>query len=406
MVFRGKRRRAGQKASRPELAPAGPPACRPAGLPASSPAEPLQQVDRTYVLQRGRKLSYFGGCDYFRLASHPEVLRAVREGLERFGLNVAASRKTTGHHPLYAELEEEVARFFGVDSAVLFSNGCMTNFAAAQTLAGEFTHALIDERAHASLFDAARLLDCPVRTFKHRDASSAVRAARRAGGTAKWILLTDGLFSHSGEVAPLDEYLRVLPASTLFLVDDAHGAGTLGRTGCGTVEHLGIPNRRLIQAITLSKAFGVYGGAMIGSRSLRRKIIARSRLFAGNTPLPLPLAAAALTSLNILRSDPKLRRRLVFNASYVKAALRETGLAINSGPGPIVSIVPRNRQAAAVLQQQLLAAGIHPPFIHYPGGPSDGYFRFAISSEHTAEQLDAMVGVLTNASLQQRLSSL
>ena len=241
-------------------------------------AEPLQQIDRTHVLHRGRKLSYFAGCDYFRLSSHPEVLRALREGLDRFGLNVAASRKTTGNHALYGQLEQKLAEFFGVEAAVLISNGYMTNLAVAQALAGEFTHALIDERAHGSLLDAAKLLDCPVRTFKHRDPASAANAAREVGRKAKLVLLTDGLFSHSGEMAPLDQYLQLLPANTTLLVDDAHGVGTLGKTGRGTAEFLGVPGRRLIRTITLSKAFGVYGGAVIGSYAVRKKIVARSRL--------------------------------------------------------------------------------------------------------------------------------
>ena len=357
-------------------------------------AKPLQQIDRTFVLHRGRRLSYFAGCDYFRLSSHPEILHALREGLDRFGLNVAASRKTTGNHALYGQLEQKLAEFFGVEAAVLVSNGYMTNLAVAQALAGEFTRALIDERAHGCLFDAAKLLDCPVCPFKHRDPASAAKIARQAGRKSKFVLLTDGLFSHSGEVAPLDQYLRLLPTSATLLVDDAHGAGTLGKSGRGTAESLGVPGRRLIRTITLSKAFGVYGGAVVGSHAVRKKIVARSRLFVGNTPLPLPLAAAALASLEIVRRDPRLRRRLVFNTSYVKAALREAGLPVNDGPGPIIPFIPRNDRAAARLKQKLLAAGIHPPFINYLGGPTDGYFRFAISSEHTPEQLDALVAVL------------
>lgn len=368
---------------------------RPIGL-SDGLAEPLQQLDRTCVLHRGRKLSYFAGCDYFRLSSHSDVLRALREGLDRFGLNVSASRKTTGNHALYGKLEAKLAEFFRVEATVLISNGYMTNLAVAQALAGEFTHALIDERSHGSLFDALKLLDCPVLPFKHRDPASAASAARQAGRKAKLVLITDGLFSHSGEVAPLDQYLQLLPASATLLVDDAHGAGTLGRTGRGTTEFLGVPERCIIRTITLSKSFGVYGGAVIGSHAVRKKIVARSRLFIGNTPLPLPLAAAALASLEVLRSDPRLRRRLVFNTSYVKAALRETGLAASDGPGPIVPFIPQNDREAAQLKRKLLAAGIHPPFINYPGGPRDGYFRFAISSEHTPEQLDALVRVLAH----------
>jgi 7-keto-8-aminopelargonate synthetase-like enzyme len=354
-------------------------------------AEPLQQVDRTFVLRRGRKLSYFGGCDYFRLSSHPAVLTAIREGLQQFGLNVAASRKTTGNHPLYEKLEGALAAFFGVEAAVLVSSGYVANLVVAQAVTGEFTHALIDERAHGSLFDAASLLGCPVLPFKHRDAADARRAARIAGRRAKLLLLTDGLYSHSGQVAPLGDYLRLLPKNTVLLVDDAHGSGTLGRFGRGTVEFLGASDERIIQTVTLSKALGVYGGAVLGSRRLRDRIVSRSRLFTGNTPLPLPLANAALTALKVVRADARLRRRLLINTRYVKAALSEAGFPVPDGPGPIAPIEPRDAKHAESLRRRLLARGIHPPLIRYPGGLASGYFRFAISSEHSAEQLDALV---------------
>lgn len=358
--------------------------------------EPLQQVDRTFVLQHGRKLSYFGGCDYFRISSHPAVLAAVHDGLKEFGLNVAASRKTTGNHPLYEKLEAALAAFFGVEAAVLVSNGYMANLVVAQVLAGKFTHALIDERAHISLKDSWRMLETKsiLNAFHHRDAESAASAARRLGKSAKIILLTDGLFSHSGQVAPLDDYLRLLPKNTTVLVDDAHGVGTIGRSGRGTVEFLGIRSPRILQTVTLSKAFGAYGGAVLGSRKLCEQVTALSRIFTGNTPLPLPLANAALTAIQIVRSDTRMRRRLLFNTRYVKAALRNACFPVPDGPGPIVPIEPRGTRAAESLKRRLLAHDIHPPFIHYPGGPVSGYFRFVISSEHSAEQLDALTECL------------
>src|SRR5215467_9313129 len=122
--------------------------------------EPLQQVERTYVRFGGRKLSYFSGCDYFRLASHPEVIAALKEGVEKYGLNVAASRLTTGNHVLYGQLEKKLARFFDVESALLVSGGYVTNLIVAQALAGTFSHAIVDEKAHPSLWDASGLLDC------------------------------------------------------------------------------------------------------------------------------------------------------------------------------------------------------------------------------------------------------
>jgi 7-keto-8-aminopelargonate synthetase-like enzyme len=358
-------------------------------------AEPLQQIDRTFVLHRGRKLSYFAGCDYFRMASHPVVLAAMREGIGKFGLNVSASRRTTGNHALYEELEHALAKFFGVEAAVLLSTGYSTNLAVAQTLAGNFTHVLADERAHLSLLDAWRMLGRKPKFFRHREMADAKVAAEKCGKAAKILLLTDGLFSHSGQVAPLADYLRLLPKNTTLLVDDAHGAGTIGKTGRGTAQFLDVPVRRIIQTITLSKAFGVYGGAVLGSRKLCGQIAATSRIFTGNTPLPLPLANAALASLKILRADPGLRRRLALNTSRVKGALEEAGLELPHGPGPIVPITPRNDRERVALERRLLAAGIHPPFIRYPGGNEGGYFRFVISSEHTSAQLDALITTLT-----------
>jgi len=370
------------------------------GIENSSLAEPLQQVERTFVLRQGRKLSYFGGCDYFRLSSHPAVLKALRTGLEQFGLTVAASRKTTGNHSLYEKLESALATFFGVDAAVLVSNGYVANLVATQALEGEFTHALIDERAHGSLLDAAGLLGCPIRRFKHLDPADASRVARATGHRARLLLLTDGLFSHSGQVAPLGEYLRLLPNRTLLLVDDAHGAGTLGRHGRGTMEHMGVSDERIIQVMTLSKAFGVYGGAVLGSRRLRDRVVSRSRLFTGNTPLPLPLANAALTALRIVRTDTRMRRRLMENMRQLTTALGGCGIPLLNGPGPIVSVEPRDARQAESLRRRLLAHGIHPPLIRYPGGPASGYFRFAISSEHSAEQLGTLARCLAHSTLE------
>src|SRR2546422_7093302 len=135
-------------------------------------AEPLQQVDRTFVRARGRKLIYFGGCDYFRLSSHPQILRALKEGADQFGVNVAASRFTTGNHELYGRLERQLIRFFGAASATVLSNGYATNIVVAQALAGEFSLALIDERAHQSLFDSLAFLNCEAIRFRHLDWST------------------------------------------------------------------------------------------------------------------------------------------------------------------------------------------------------------------------------------------
>jgi 7-keto-8-aminopelargonate synthetase-like enzyme len=354
-------------------------------------SDELRQVDRTYVIWGRRRLSYFAGCDYFRLSSHPEVLRAVKEGLDRYGLNVAASRMTTGNHPLFTQLEKALANFFGAPAALLVGNGYATNMIVVQALRDDFSHILMDERAHLSQRDATRFFAGPVLEFKHRDARD---LARRLRGKTRPLLLTDGLFSRDGEIAPLAEYLKVLPAKGMILLDDAHAAGMIGATGQGTAEYAGVPRRRIIQAVTLSKAFGCYGGAILCQAGLRRKIMTGSAMFAGSTPLPLPLANAALRAMELLRRDPGLRCRLSRNVNYIKTALRERGVSIAHTPAPVVSIVPRDAAEEARMRRRLLSQGVFPSFIRYPGGPADGYFRFVVSSEHSQRQLDDLLGGL------------
>ncbi len=351
-------------------------------------ADPLQQIDRTYVIWRNRRLTYFAGCDYFRLASHPMVREALKKGLAQYGLNVAASRLTTGHHALYDRLEKALAGFFCAPAALLVGNGYATNLIAAQALSGDFSHVLIDVRAHASLRDAADILRCPIAKFKHRDPTD---LAQRLKGKAKPLVLTDGVFSQDGAIAPLREYLKVLPRDGMILLDDAHSAGVLGAKGMGTLEFARVPRARIIQTVTLSKAFGVYGGVILCDRAMRERVIARSRMFAGNTPLPLPLANAALASIDILRRDSSLRSRLRENVNYIKGALRSAGMVLPDTPAPIIAVVPRNPTETRALRKQLLAHGVFPSFIHYPGGPESGYFRFVISSEHSRRQLDDLI---------------
>jgi 7-keto-8-aminopelargonate synthetase-like enzyme len=357
-------------------------------------SEPLQQIERSYVLWRRRKLSYFSGCDYFRISSHPKVRRALVSGLKRYGLSVAASRRTSGNHVLYARLEKQLASFFNADSALLVPNGYTSNLAAAQALAGQFSHALIDEAAHPSLFDAASLLDCPVLKFCHRSVAEATAALKRCGIGSKPILLTDGMFSRDGSVAPLKEYLKALPRDSVLLVDDAHAAGVLGPNGQGTIELAGVGRRRVIQTVTLSKAIGVYGGTILGSEALRQMILERSRLFIGSTPLPLPLICAAAAALNILGSNKSLRSRIANNTFYLRSLLSAAGLLVPQHPGPIVSLAPRRPTDVPKIKNALAKAAIYPPFIRYPGGPLSGYFRFVISSEHTRAQLDNLGQVL------------
>ena len=357
--------------------------------------EPLQMVGENEIRWRNRALVYFSGCDYFRLSRHPKVALAARAALAEDGLSVAASRVTTGNHNIYARLETELTAFFGAESALVLPDGYLAPMAVAQALAGEFSHAFIDEFAHAALRDASTMLDCPVTTIKHRDVSAMARALSKCGPRARPIILTDGMFAHDGSVAPLSEYLKILPSHGKILVDDAHGAGVLGTGGQGSLEHEGVSRKKIIQCATLSKAFGVYGGVVLCTRAVREQIITRSHVFAGTTPLPLPLAGAAITALKILRSEPVRRKNLSQNVSYLRNELRRSSWKIPETPGPIVRLPLMAAARAADLKRRLIAVGMYPPFLKYGQASAAGYFRFVISSQHTRAQLDKLASVLT-----------
>lgn len=358
-------------------------------------AEPLEIIGKNEVRWRDRTLIHFSGCDYFRLSRHREVLSESRRSLNRFGLNAAASRFTTGNRKLYIELENELAAFFDAEAAVVLPDGYLAPISAAQALAGECTHAFIDELSHAALVDASLMLDCPVKMFPHKNAPGLARLLAKLAKGARPILLTDGMFAHDGSVAPLAEYLRILPRNGMVLVDDAHGAGVLGVKGRGTLEYLGVRRSRIIQCATLSKAFGSYGGVILGTRSLRNKIVTRSHAFAGSTPLPPPLAGAALAAIQILKREPERRERLFRNVSYLRAKLNQSGWKIPETPGPIVRL-PLNAPATAELKSRLLTAEIYPPFFKYGKASAAGFFRFVISSGHTAGHIDKLARVLVN----------
>lgn len=322
-------------------------------------APPLQQIDRTYVLWRGQKLSYFGGCDYYRLSSHPRILESIRKGIQKYGLSVSASRVTTGNHPLYEKLEQRIAEFFHFPAAVYLPSGYSANLAIGEALAGEVETAYIDEKAHPSLQTAATMLGCRVIQFPHRK-------LKRVRGE-HIVIITDGVFGQDGALAPLRGYLRVLPKAGRLWIDEAHGAGTR--------DLLNLPASRVIQTVTFSKAFGVYGGAVLGTASLARKVMSTA-IFAGQTPLPLPLANACLTAMDLLKPGSPLRKRLHENLSGFGS--------------PIIQVAP----GSAALKAKLLRKQIFPSWIRYPGGPPGGYFRFAISSEHTKQQLNDLQAVI------------
>jgi 7-keto-8-aminopelargonate synthetase-like enzyme len=349
----------------------------------------LTFVGQTGVLFDGRELTFFGGNDYHRLSRHPEVLTALMEGAQRYGLNPSGSRVTTGNHPLYLQLEAQIAAFLGTEAATLLPAGYMSNAALLATTVEEFTVLLLDEKAHPSLREAATQSGRRTVVFRNADPDDlAARCAETLQPADRPLLLTDGVAANTGDLAPLAAYLHILePWNGHVHVDDCHGLGVLGATGKGSWEAAGLTRERLYQAGTLSKAFGSFGGLVVGSEALIRNLRSRSMGFVGSTPMPLPVAAAASRAIELLASAPETVPQLAERVHTFKQFLRSQGFRAAEGASPICSVTFFDEARNQTLFQLLLDNGIYPSFINYPGCPPGGHFRFTLSGAHTEEQL-------------------
>lgn len=318
-------------------------------------------------------------------------MAACRQEAESGGLSSAGSRITTGNNPLYERLEEKLSSFLGTEEVALCSSGYLSNTVALEALADDYQRFFIDSEAHVSLRGPARCL-APERlsAFRHADPddlSRQIQSSLRAG--ERPLVLTDGVASDDGELDPLGEYWEVVRnRGGLLLVDDAHGIGTVGPSGKGSPEAAGLPPVAFIQTGTLSKALGAFGGLVAGSAGLTARIIDRSRAFVGATPIPPPIAAAAVRSIEILQANPGMISGLQTRTAHVRVALSAMGLATGSSPAPIISITYRDTAKNERLRLILLEHGLYLPLIRdYPGSPPGGHFRLTLSSVHTDQDV-------------------
>ena len=354
----------------------------------------LRFLDRTKVLYEGKPYLFFGGTDYHRLASHPDVLRALCEMADSDGLSCAGSRTTTGNHPLLVELERKVAAFLGAGEAILCSSGYLSNAVALEAVAGDFQRFFIDGSAHSSLAaPAGRLSREAIITFRHaepEDLARELKARLRPG--ERPLVLTDGVVPVDGEMPPLATYWEaVREFGGALLVDDAHGIAVVGPSGKGSPEEAGLPAQSFIQTGTLSKGLGTFGGLVAGPAGLVDKIVAKSQAFVGGTPIPPPIAAAALRSIDILRETPALIAGLRRRVLRLRERVRAMGFRIPSSPAPILSITHHDAGKNLRLRSLLFERGIFPSFTNYPGSPPGGHFRFAVSSAHAEEEVDLLL---------------
>ncbi len=328
------------------------------------------------VAVEGGKVVNFGSNDYLGLAADPRIGDAVAEALRQFGWGSGASPLILGRSRQHESLEEELAAFEGAEAALVFSTGFAANAGAVAALVGPGDVVFTDRKNHASLIDGCRLSRADVRVYPHGDCHELRRllAGVFRRNYRRTLIVTDGLFSMDGDLAPLGELADLADRyRAMLLVDEAHATGVFGRLGRGVTEHLGVEGRVPIRVGTLSKALGSIGGFVAGTRSLVEWLVNKARPYVFSTALPAAACAAARAALAIVRSEPHRREGLLEQAAALRGRLAQQGWDLRRSASQIVPLVVGDperavRLAAALRQRGLFVPAIRPPTV--PEGQS------------------------------------
>ncbi len=344
----------------------------------------------------GRWLTNFAGNDYLGLSQHFGVVDALQASASRDGVGSGASHLVSGHHANHDALEKELADWIGAPRALLFGSGYLANLAVLQSLLGEDDVCVQDRLNHASLIDAARLAGCKLRRYPHADPEGALRQLRTVPDGAAMIV-TDGVFSMDGDVAPLRELSLVARVQqALIYVDDAHGVGVVGPDGRGCVAEAGLEAAGLLQLATLGKALGGYGAVVLGSEEIIGHLAETARPYIYTTALPPAQAAATLAAVKLARRDHWRREKLQGLIAHFRQTAMFRDLPLLPSTGPVQPLMCGDEKRATALATALEAQGFWVPAIRPPTVP-DGKarLRITLSSLHTQAEVDALIDALS-----------
>jgi len=360
-----------------------------------SPQQPALAVD-------GSKLLSFCSNDYLGLANHPDVVAAFKRGLDEYGAGSGASHLVTGHTKAHAALEEELAAFTGRSRALLFGSGFMANVGVLTTLLDDNDHVFEDKLNHASLLDGGRFSGASFRRYPHLDMARLGASLQAAEGDGVSFVVSDGVFSMDGDLAPLGELLQTAERhNAVVMIDDAHGFGCLGATGGGIVElaqaqGVVVDEQRLPVLVgTLGKAFGTAGAFVVGSDDLIETLIQFCRPYIYTTALPAAVAVATRTSLRLAQQDSWRRAHLLALVQRFRRGASELGLRLLDSPTQIQALLLGTPERALAASRQLEAQGILVTAIRPPTvPPGTARLRITFSAAHTEQQVDMLLAAL------------
>jgi len=346
------------------------------------------------VVIEGKELLNLCSNDYLGLADHPKVKEAAKAAIDSYGFGSGASRLVSGSMKPHKYLEERLAEFKGTEAAILFNSGYAANTGVISALAGREDIIFSDRLNHASIVDGGRLSMAKVKRYRHCDTTHLKMLLQGSSSGGK-LLVTDGVFSMDGDIAPLKD-IAVLAKkyNSMLMVDDAHGMGVLGETGRGTAEEMGLsPDDIDINMGTLGKALGAFGAYVAGSRELIDYLVNSARPFIYSTALPPSTAAAALAALDIVTDEPERRERLKKNASFMKNGLAGLGFDTGDTKTPIIPLMAGSAERACSMMEALFEEGIFAQAIRPPTVPEGrARVRVTVTSEHDMGDLEKVLG--------------
>jgi glycine C-acetyltransferase len=350
----------------------------------SSPQGAWLQVD-------GRKVLNLCSNNYLGLANHPKMIASAKTAVDKYGVGPTAVRTIAGTMDIHQELENRIAMFKSSKAAITFQSGFCANLGTIQALVGKNDVVFSDELNHASIIDGCRLSGARIIRFNHCDPIHLDQVIKENQGTyEKAMIISDGVFSMDGDIAPLDKLYEVADANDILLmVDDAHGEGVLGKGGRGIVDHFNLHGKVDIEIGTFSKAFGVVGGVVSGSPVIVEWLRQRGRPFLFSSAMTPPDVAACITAIDILESSTELVDRLWANATLFKSEMSKMGFDIGHSQTPITPIMLGEVPFAQQFSRELFDDGIFATAIGYPTVPKGkARIRVMISAAHSPSDLE------------------
>ena len=336
--------------------------------------------------------------NYLGLTTHPKLRERAVEAIRTLGVGSGSVRTIAGTMDIHMQLERKLAEFKRTEAAVVFQSGFAANAGTVAAILGRDDAIVSDELNHASIIDGARLSRATIKVFPHRDVAAARRIVEELPPTQRKLLITDGVFSMDGDLGALPDLCDLAEEfGCIMMVDDAHASGVFGQHGRGTIDHFGLHGRVDVQVGTLSKALGVLGGYVAGSRSLIEFLYHRARPFLFSTSHPPAVAAACLAAIEVMETEPDLMNQLWENTRFFKSGLQALGFDTGSSESPITPVIVGEATLAMALSDQLFEKGVFAQGIGFPTVPhGKARVRTIVTATHTRDQLEFALDCFKN----------